>query len=749
VKKFRKPKKTALNLCLEGSSGSFSVKHQGNDEATLDVKYFLTHISLSPDDDSSETLLKSLAPFREMFDTADLQFDEILQRDIDDARVSSKLIPYVLDKRSSSLVKFFPPIVIVAIPTSTENTPANLYPDMYMNDRHQEDMHDIEADSWDVIRSGNVGSEVFQLDRPVYDNEAQDHDFVRFSVNTNRCKLVIVDGQHRAMALLALYRNLKSDWNDAQKKPYQGFYEEWDKDYIKQFDLSKVQMPAIICTVPDLHDEYKGDYDLKKASRSIFLTLNKSAQPVSESRNRLLDDSDLVSSFLRESLNQVKKTHSNIFSESSLKISNIELDQHTQQKISNCIAISSVSHLYYIFEHLLLNNATDLNGVSDRSGKFKSRRTNAFFDMALSRLNASDYLTQDQQKGINRNNFTTHVERKFIESFSSNYISRFLKIFHDLHVFTAHTNATYRLSEEIKNKGDIESLSLFFDGQNGLKNFQEHRRILSEKLDSNEGAPKLIEIVGNLNGKNNSLENWKSILQKIRAQRFIGIDNKKKSFKDEKTDEIHQTVINKVNDLYDNIITTVAFQAAITCTYFNIVEDLSLDSSEFSLNKDCSDSKSDKLLLDYVDSINGFFKVEKFRDFKKLVDIFIGSTQGSSASELTDPIAKSKQSFREIIAPNEMKPDSWPKYRYLILEMLVLSDNDAQLFINKEIDLCRQQIFKILLNRNKNAFSKEENIPSDKLTDSIVKKIHQSTFDQYKSFLDANFGKTIEISDFE
>ena len=47
---------------------------------------------------------------REVFEYETLDFDEIMQRDIDDARVSAELIPYLLDEKSVDLIKLFPPI---------------------------------------------------------------------------------------------------------------------------------------------------------------------------------------------------------------------------------------------------------------------------------------------------------------------------------------------------------------------------------------------------------------------------------------------------------------------------------------------------------------------------------------------------------------------------------------------------------------------------------------------------------------
>ena len=91
---------SALNLTLSGSVGTFSVGTGQAEQKTVDVKYFLTHVGLNFASGANEEVLKHLAPVREIFPTAELEFDEIMQRDIDDARVSSELVPYLLDHRS-------------------------------------------------------------------------------------------------------------------------------------------------------------------------------------------------------------------------------------------------------------------------------------------------------------------------------------------------------------------------------------------------------------------------------------------------------------------------------------------------------------------------------------------------------------------------------------------------------------------------------------------------------------------------
>lgn len=207
-------KESALNLTLEGSTGSFSVGTGRDGQNSLEVKYFLTHVGLDFSSISDEALLSHLAPVREIFDFKQLDFDEIMQRDIDDARVSSELIPYLLDEKSVDLVKLFPPIVVVVLPVKEgENRPADLYPKVY----EEETLEQNDEAAKYILRAGAVGQEVFQFEQPIDEGQRLKHDLVRFRLNTHKTRLVIVDGQHRAMALLAIYRNLKDQWSDEKR----------------------------------------------------------------------------------------------------------------------------------------------------------------------------------------------------------------------------------------------------------------------------------------------------------------------------------------------------------------------------------------------------------------------------------------------------------------------------------------------------------------------------------------------------
>ena len=180
-------KTSALNLTLEGSTGSFNVGAGKNGNQSLEVKFFLTHIGLDFEKGNDEAVLQHLAPVREVFDFDQLDFDEIMQRDIDDSRVSNELIPYLLDNKSRDLIKLFPPIIVVVLPIqSNQVRPESLYPAVTQSTTK------LAGENYEsqLTTSGKTGEEVFQFRQPVVDGNLIEHDMVRFQVNTNKTRLV-------------------------------------------------------------------------------------------------------------------------------------------------------------------------------------------------------------------------------------------------------------------------------------------------------------------------------------------------------------------------------------------------------------------------------------------------------------------------------------------------------------------------------------------------------------------------------
>lgn len=84
------------------------------------VAYLMTKARLGPDaTDPERRLTRHLVPVREVIPAEELDFNQLLQRDLDDHRVAVSLVPYLINNDWTGPA-FFPPIVAVALPFTNQ-----------------------------------------------------------------------------------------------------------------------------------------------------------------------------------------------------------------------------------------------------------------------------------------------------------------------------------------------------------------------------------------------------------------------------------------------------------------------------------------------------------------------------------------------------------------------------------------------------------------------------------------------------
>ena len=82
-----------------------------------------------------------------------------------------------------------------------------------------------------------------------------------------------------------------------------------------------------------------------------------------------------------------------------------------------------------------------------------------------------------------------------------------------------------------------------------------------------------------------------------------------------------------------------------------------------------------------------------------------------------------------------MKPDEWPKYRYLLLEIWHPSDEEVARSVEATRALCRQQLFDKLHRDNKRAYVRETMTPEEELTREQLQGIFDRSYEAYTGFL--------------
>lgn len=290
---FRSTVKSTFRDYVQGTWGTFSTP-AGR------VEYIMTKARLGEESPAPERLLtQHLSPVREVMDADVLDFNQLLQRDLDDHRVATGLIPYLLKNRATGPA-FFPPIMAVLLPFR-EGTPSR-FP--VFGEAETVEDQDL---AWKQVQAGDA----FAV-RRVVDAQGDYHpvNLAQLRWNEHASRLVVLDGQHRAMALLAIDRTMSHKWRGSKGEKFRDFYEKQVQRYLadeaiaSNVDLSNVEVPVTVCWFPDRVGETGHAHE---AARTLFVDVNKEAKAPSESRIILLSDAELVNVLTRSMLSDLRR----------------------------------------------------------------------------------------------------------------------------------------------------------------------------------------------------------------------------------------------------------------------------------------------------------------------------------------------------------------------------------------------------------------------------------------------------------
>lgn len=289
-----------------------------------EVEYLMAKARLGTEGEMTDErrLTKHLQPVRELLSIDRLEFGQLLQRDLDDARVSSELIPYLLQQRTTG-ASFFPPVTAALLPFVDAN-PADAFP--------VAEPATIRHENGVAYRRQQYGDS-FAVEILVNEQgEPEWPSLGRLLWSDERARLVVLDGQHRAMALLAVYRTMTDSWGTSE---YRVFYEEPVRQLLDNIDdksfLADVELPVTICWFPDAQEP-------QQTARTLFVDLNQNARQPSRSRILLLSDDQLLAHFVRRVLDEAKNGTSGLW------LSAIEYDSPTE-RISSPLRWSSLTNL--------------------------------------------------------------------------------------------------------------------------------------------------------------------------------------------------------------------------------------------------------------------------------------------------------------------------------------------------------------------------------------------------------------------
>lgn len=147
----------------------------------------------------------------------EIDFELLMQRDIDEDRIAKKMVPYLSPKEKSAIKSktiFFPPILVAALPID-KNEIQEYYPDELIDNSNSEIFIREWPGFFNIEYYKDSGPTSYQLESVVGDeltNESVDRQQVKMSfklaIGAGRgTKLVVIDGQHRLYALQKVYEN--------------------------------------------------------------------------------------------------------------------------------------------------------------------------------------------------------------------------------------------------------------------------------------------------------------------------------------------------------------------------------------------------------------------------------------------------------------------------------------------------------------------------------------------------------------
>jgi hypothetical protein len=652
----------AATLRLCGSAGEFSVGTAQPEDRSVRVLYIQTAVSFSLTGGQDEQLLDQLKPVREIFHDEDLDFSQLLQREIDDARVSFELIPYLLESPSQGLVKFFPPIIVVVLPVVPgTNTIADYYPSITGSQKA-----DKRGNIDQQTMSGALGSESFDFHLKLDANGRIAHSRPSvLGINPHNTRLVIVDGQHRAMALLALYRNLRSKWpKDDLGQAIEKYYSHWDKSTLGDFKLDGVSLPVVVCVFPELHAQ--SELRVHEACRRVFLSLNKNARPVSRARNILLDDNHLVAHFTRCLLSSIKNVDKK---QKNIRLWSVDFEENGASLASEAhqsrhgarMALTSVTHFYQTI-FIALMSPDSLTGLKPSFGLRRGRPVRDFSAaLAAHRLDLLDELGSEAAANVRVDAFDKKIVPQLVERFWTRYGSYMLRIMEGFAPFDAHHRAYLDLQTNKKLTPRLRTILFQSEGSDQVfRAFQSEFESFAQQYSGDYLKKALEELKADVG----TLDELRNDFVETRTKNMLSAGDAALS---SRTSYPH-SVWRRLNELYEYTFKTQAFQFALFLTFFTVAERLIKSAPGHSNTVDL-----DQLVSGYLSALNEFFAPTSVSSLKNLIEVFLGDVRGAFSS-LGDPkkewsIHDSKTCLLKILVSEKKNPLDWGKFRYMLLEV--------------------------------------------------------------------------------
>jgi len=250
---------------VRGSFGRFKTDH------SYQIYYLSTSVPISD--------VNELSTAAELFSSEKIEFEELIQRDIDHSRVQKIANDYL--SKGQGRVVFFPPLLACVVLVDEDGSLQKQYSKIEPESFEDPDLGPVLRTTWD--------QDGFQLDLPKADSESSDrkiewqgsnqyfHDFAAtLRLNPKRAKLVVLDGQHRLEAIRLL-----------QKNPEQ------------QKIIAGIEIPICVIWAPEATASDTNKENMMQDFRELFVRVNSEPRKVSGHFIILLKDDSYSAMTLR------------------------------------------------------------------------------------------------------------------------------------------------------------------------------------------------------------------------------------------------------------------------------------------------------------------------------------------------------------------------------------------------------------------------------------------------------------------
>lgn len=633
---------------IYGTYGEFTVGSDGN---RVRAQFLLTKMKPGSEGSWENSLASQMVPWREIFNIEELTFDELLQRDLDDSRVAHDLIPYLLGE-SGAFARFFPPILAVLVPNKPERSGILPY---YPNPENKSNT---------LISFGNL----FDFEKAEINGEISPLGLIKY--NRQKTAFIIVDGQHRAMALLALHRQINDSWAGNR---YASYYNHLS---LTENQVKNIELPICIVFFPDLHEgnqEYQGrGIDLKTVCREIFLVVNKTAKRVSQSRELLLDDEDFAARMMRETLSKLKgrgeetaslaRIYSFAFGDSISEAQNRKSEVVAGQLEYSSAVILYKMHAAVAFGVPAAFNLEQPPDITDGRRVLNSERPASI----LIGTSLQKWATLSRRSGKYH---PPHEVQEAVQHLAKITDKVILSLFDQFHPFAIHNREMRalrtRLQEPNLRSDPIQTkcYSLLFEGSGIRTVFEEHINRLKDRKISLEEEGKTIGdyVVNQLSDAQvtlNAVNRHEDDIKKRRACKLFNI-NYDKIFASEENLEEQKELLNCSKWIYDSI-STQAFQLGYLMAIHSVVELFMKPNSTYQERLKIVQFINDL----YLSALNQYFSSDSDSEHRTLTGFI-----NESRTKVFDP---NKLGLRGLLAQSvkELNESQWIFFRYTILEIV-------------------------------------------------------------------------------